>query len=78
MLSLLFFFNCIGKVVLMSGCNIKFLEIFQKLNLSQMCLIISVGRERGGGGGGGGQRTLWFKHILFQYYHYIYTMKQYK
>ena len=53
MLSLLFFFNCIGKVVLMSGRNIKFIEIFQKLNLSQMCLFIGVGRGIGGGGGGG-------------------------
>ena len=63
MLSLLFFFNCIGKVVLMSGRNIKFIEIFQKLNLSQMCLFIGVGRGGGGdnlrgGGGGGGQHTL--------------------
>ena len=52
MLSLLFFFNCIGKVVLMSGRNIKFIEIFQKLNLSKMCLFIGVGREGGGRGGG--------------------------
>ena len=44
MLSLLFFFNCIGKVVLMSGRNIKFIKNFQKLNLSQMCLLIGVGR----------------------------------
>ena len=51
MLSLLFFFNCIGKVVLKSGRNIKFIEIFQKLNLSQMCLFIGVGRVGGGGGG---------------------------
>ena len=40
----------------MSGGNIKFIEIFQNLNLSQMCLFIGVGREggnnlRGGGGG---------------------------
>ena len=62
MLSLLFFFNCIGKVVLMSGRNIKFIEIFQKLNLSQMCLFIGVGRGGRGAGtppnnlreGGGG------------------------
>ena len=53
MLSLLFFLNCIGKVVLMSGRNIKFTEIFQKSNLSQMCLFIGVGRGGGGGGGGG-------------------------
>ena len=52
MLSLLFFFNCIGKVILMSGRNIKFIEIFQKLNLSQMCLFIGIGRAGWGGGGG--------------------------
>ena len=36
----------------MSGRNIKLIEFFQKLNLSQMCLFIGVGR--GGGGGQGG------------------------
>ena len=56
----------------MSGRNIKFIEIFQKLNLSQMCLFIGVGR--GGGGqappppiiweGGGGNITFSFNFYV--------------
>ena len=70
MLSLLFFFNCIGKVVQMSGRNIKFIEICQKLNLFQMCLFIGVGRGGRGAGtpnnlrGGGGNITFSFNFYV--------------